>query len=132
MERHDLSDRTGWNYILTQEDADDFMKLFVGFHDSTLEKALYSEEFCTSSICMTFDNTGWYGIVELCFEGVQTVKIVPPGENYTRDIFDASLIIRDESVFWADQYMEQIDNNYSGSFVKALCLKWRKIEGNEK
>lgn len=128
IERLDLSDKAKWNYILTPEDAENFMKMFAGFHDSTLEKALYSEDYRASSVCMTFDNTGWYGIAELCFEGVQSLRIVPPPENCSREIHDASLIIQDESVFWADSFMKEIDNNYSGSFVKALCLKWRRIE----
>lgn len=36
-------DAEEWNYIRTQEDADEFMKLFVGFHDSTLDKIVYEE-----------------------------------------------------------------------------------------
>lgn len=130
IERHDFSDISKWNYILTQDDADRFMEMFAGFHDSTIEKAIYSESYEASSVCITFDNTGWYGVAELCFEGVQCLKILPPLENCSREIYDASLMIRDDSVFWADQYMEQIDDNYSGSFVKALCLKWRKLDQN--
>lgn len=123
----DFLDKTDWQYILTQKDADDFMKLFAGFHDSTLEKVFYSETNGYSNACMTFDNSGWYGIVELCFEGVQTLKIVPAPENYSREIMSASLTVKNESIFWADESMEQIDDDYTGSFVKALCLKWRKI-----
>ena len=122
-----LDDTAEWNYILTQSDADNFMKKFMGFHDSTLEKINYSESdrgVCASAI---FDNSGWFGIVELYFEGVQMLKIMPPTENYTRDIFEASLIIENESVFWADSYMEKPDTSYEGSIIKALSVKWRKI-----
>lgn len=61
------------------------------------------------------------------FEGVQLIRIVPAPENYSREIFSASLITYNESVFWADDDLEEMDDDYSGSFVKALCLKWRKI-----
>lgn len=122
-----LIDTTEWNYILTQEDADNFMKKFVGFHDSTLEKINYSESNSLAIVNAIFDNSGWYGVVELCFEGVQLLKIVPAAENYSREIFEASLIIDNECVFWADSYMEKPDSLYEGSIIKALNLKWRKI-----
>lgn len=122
-----LGDTTEWNYILTQADADDFMKKFVGFHDSMLEKINYSESNSSAVVNAIFDNSGWFGVVELCFEGVQLLKIVPAAENYSREIFEASLIIDNESVFWADSYMEKPDSLYEGSMIKALNLKWRKI-----
>ncbi len=123
----DLEDKEEWNYILTQADADDFMKMFVGFHDSTLEKISYWEGDRSTSAIATFDNSGWFGIVELCFEGIQLMKILPPKPNCIRDIYDATLTVEDESVFWADGYMENIDMAYDGSIIKALSLKWRKI-----
>ncbi|WP_434799271.1 hypothetical protein [Terrisporobacter vanillatitrophus] len=61
-----------WNYIRNQEDVNSFMRIFVGFHDSTL-------------------------------------------------------IINDESVFWEDDELENEDYNYMGTYIKALNLKWRKI-----
>lgn len=116
-----------WNYILTQSDADDFMQKFVGFHDSTLEKISYFESDAAASAIATFDNSVWFGVVELCFEGIQMMKIMPPTENCTRDIYEASLIVENESVFWADAYMEKPDYSYGGSIIKALNLKWRKV-----
>lgn len=123
----DLEDKEEWNYILTQDDADDFMKMFAGFHDSTLEKISYWEGDRSTSAIATFDNSGWFGIVELCFEGIQLMKILPPKPNCIRDIYDAALIVEDESVFWADGYMKNIDMEYDGSIIKSLSLKWRKI-----
>lgn len=122
-----LCDATEWNYIFTQADADDFMKKFVGFHDSTLEKIVYYESNSCAMANAIFDNSGWYGVVELCFEGVQTLKIVPAMENYPRELFEASLIVENESIFWADSYMEKPNDLYTGSMIRALSLKWRKI-----
>lgn len=94
-----LGDTAEWNYVLTQADDDDFMEIFAGFHDSTLEKINYSE--CNSSTMFNavFDNSGWFGVVELCFEGVQMLKIMPVTENYSREIFEASLIVENEGIF---------------------------------
>lgn len=103
------------------------MQKFVGFHDSTLDKIIYSENFKTTSANAIFDNSGWFGIAELCFEGVQMLKIIPAPENYSNEILDASLIVENESIFWADTIMEKPDLTYEGSIIKALSLKWRKL-----
>lgn len=123
-----FADQDKWHYVLTQSDADDFMQMFAGFHDSTLEKTVYIETDGATTAFLTFDNSGWFGVAELCFEGIQTLKIVPTPENYSRELFEASLIVENESVFWADAYMEHADETYSGSMIRALCLKWRKVQ----
>lgn len=131
--RRDLEDLTEWNYILTQADADKFMKLFAGFHDSTLEKVNYLETMDSISLRTIasanaiFNNSGWFGVAELCFEGIQMLRIMPTIGNYSREIYDATLSVENESVFWADSYMEKADTSYGGSIIKALSLKWRKI-----
>lgn len=132
FEAYDIPERTPndtaeWSYILTQADADDFMEKFAGFHDSTIEKISYTETDSSASVNAIFDNSGWFGVVELCFEGVQMLKIVPAAENYTRELIEASLIIENESVFWADARFEKPDTSYDGSIIEALNLKWRKI-----
>lgn len=120
-------DTTEWNYIFTQADADDFMKKFVGFHDSTLERINYAESDSAAVVNAVFDNSSWFGVVELCFEGVQILKIMPASENYSREIYEASLIVENESVFWADSYMDKPNDLYEGSIIRALNVKWRKI-----
>ena len=123
----DLPDREIWTYIQTPEDAVDFMKKFAGFHDSTLEKLVYEESYGGSRVTATFDNTGWFGVAELCFEGVLAMNVRPPKENYSREIMEGTLLVRDETVLWADWYMKEEDLHNDGSYIKALSLKWRKI-----
>lgn len=122
-----LKDATEWNYIFTQSDADDFMKKFAGFHDSTLEKINYVESNYSTKANAIFDNGGWFGVVELCFEGIQMLKIIPATENYTREISEGCLIVEDEHVFWADSSLDKTDTSYDGNTIKALSLKWKKI-----
>lgn len=116
-----------WNYIQTQEDANEFMELFAGFHDSTLDKIVYDEESKYTRIVATFDNSCWYGIVELCFEGLLELNIRPPKQNCNRHIYDATMLVENETVFWADEHMEKEVLPYEGSYIKAMNLKWRKI-----
>lgn len=123
-----LADADKWNYIQNQDDANSFMKLFAGFHDSTLDKLCYEENYDTTSVTATFDNRGWYGIVELCFEGISAINIRPAKENYSREIFEATLLVKEEVILWADWFMEKEDLSFDGSYIKALSLKWRKID----
>ena len=125
----DLPDVKEWRYIQTEEDVLEFMNLFMGFHDSNLVKISYeeSDEGGTKANAI-FDNSGWFGIVELCFEGVQYLKIVPPKENYASVILSATLRVDEDGVFWADEYMEEPDMSYEGSIIRALSLKWKKLE----
>ena len=104
-----------------------FMSMFMGFHDSTLDKLIYEEDYGKTQLKVQFDNSGWYGVVELCFEGLIALNLKGLVENRTREIYDATLIINDESVFWADGELENEDYNYVGTYIKALNLKWRKI-----
>lgn len=122
-----LSDKDEWNYIKTQEDANKFMELFVDFHDSTLEKLVYDEEHGYTRVTAIFHNSGWYGIVELCFEGLLELNIRPAKENYDRYIYEGTMLVENETIFWADGYMETENLTYDGSYIKAMNLKWRKV-----
>ena len=132
----DLPDLNEWQYIQTQEEAQSFMKLFNGFHDSDLVKLTYEENNGSGiKANVIFDNSCWFGVVELCFEGVQHLKIAPSKENYGLGISSATLHIDEEGVFWADCYMERPDMSYDGSIIRSLSLKWKKLEdggGNRK
>ncbi len=122
-----LADTNEWKYILTQDDADDFMDLFVGFHDATLDRLVFEEQPYMSNAVAVFNNSAWYGIVEICFEKISAINIRSAQENYFNDIYGATLIVKDETVFWADDYMEAEDLSYDGTYIKALSMKWRKI-----
>jgi len=128
-----------WNQIDTQEDANELMKIFGGFHDSILESFSYSGESKMinqkmdieyfgkrRSLSMIF-YSGWYGKIELCFDGVVLMKICPAGDNYSDELFSATLLVKEGKTFWADQELEDIDTNYESSFVYAYNLRWRTI-----
>ena len=129
IRKRDLPDANEWHYIRTSEDAQEFMNLFAGFHDSYLRKVTYDEsEDGTKKANVIFDNSCWFGIAELCFEGVQFLKIVPAGESYTNEIYSATLHVDENGVFWADEYLEKPDMSFEGSIIRALSLKWKKLD----
>ncbi|BBF43781.1 hypothetical protein lbkm_2469 [Lachnospiraceae bacterium KM106-2] len=124
-----LHDEEEWNYICSQKDADEFMEAFVGFHDSTMDTMKYEENSEERRLTVIFDNSGWYGVVELCFEGLIAMNLRPAQENYSNEIYSACLIVgENQEIFWADEYQEKVDMSYEGSYIKALNLKWRKIK----
>lgn len=116
-----------WNYIKTQADAGEFMQLFAGFHDSTLKSLWYKENDNKKDLHMVFENTGWYGMAELFFEGLVEMRIRPPEDNMLREFLSGCLLIHDECVFWADEDLCEENLSHNGSYVKAYNLKWRKI-----
>lgn len=122
-----FDDEQEWNYILTQADANAWMEQFAGFHDSVLNKLIYEEDDQIRKITAVFDNTGWYGVAELCFEGLVAMNLRPAQENFDRYLYGGTLLVKDECIFWADDVMQAEDLSYEGSFIKALNLKWRKI-----
>lgn len=123
-------DSETWSYIATQKAADEFMELFCGFHDADIRKITYEEtDFCpnVAAVYAVFESS-WYGKVELCFEGVEELRLRPAGEAYTSGIYEATLLVNEERVFWADDYMEAENMNHGGCAVRALSLKWRTLE----
>ncbi len=121
-------DADQWNYIRTQKDADELMAEFMGFHDSTLDQLIYEEEYGKTQLTVRFDNSGWFGIIELCFEGLIALNLRPPLENESRELFSASFFVEEDHVFWADDEIQKEDINHPGTFVKALSGKWRRVE----
>ncbi len=120
-----------WTYIETQKDADAFLEVFAGFHDSTIDKITYEESFEERKLSVIFDNHCWFGTAELCFECVIAMNLRPPNGNYSRELWEGCLWVNaDGSVFFADRFLDMEDLNYDGTFIKALNLKWRKIEIN--
>ncbi len=134
IQRRGNHDEGEWNYIRTQADADDFMRQFVYFHDAVLEKMEYTESHY-NTLTARFNNSGWYGIAELCFEGVLVCNLRPPTGNLCREFIGATLLVKDECILWADEELSEeefaeVKNghlNDCGSYIKALNLKWRKV-----
>lgn len=118
-----------WNYLLTPADADDFLNCFAGFHDAQIEEIRFVQPTNGPSCALlTIDNSCWYGRVEMCFMGVQTMHIVPAQENISNTLWDGTLRVRDCRVFFADNALgEDGAPDECVSWISALCARWRKI-----
>ena len=116
-----------WKPVQNQQDIDELMETFVGFHDSCIhsvrydsgcyvdeERAMYAhvppEKF---RLHMVFHSQWDIKMVELCFTGVRRFHIVGLEDNYMKEIYDAYLAFHEgllpaeydatpEVIVWAD------------------------------
>ncbi|OHE40381.1 MAG: hypothetical protein A2Y16_04425 [Tenericutes bacterium GWF2_57_13] len=139
-----------WTYADTQEELLQLVNIFGGFHDACIKEMKYlSGSYVASNLSMNpIDDIRQVRIVfqrqwenpsciEVIFEGVQQLNLVPGRDGYSSDIFQAYLMARDGFVYFCD-YTDEIDrlvkNAYFCTWIKALSLRWRIADeylGNE-
>ena len=49
----------------------------------------------------------------------------PALDNYTAELFDASLFVQDETIFFFNSQIDSIDKSYEGTWIEAYGLRWR-------
>ena len=146
-----------WKLIKTKKDIDELMEYFYGFHDTCINSISYvsgnkvnedrSMVFGTLDdykLNIVFDSQ-WKSQIELCFTGVRRMHLVGLEDNYSNDIFDASIsfynnilpskhFVPKKVIVWADDSnfdIKDIDNSLSEpsiTYIIAHELKWRKID----
>ena len=128
----------GWHYIEKQQDIDFILEQTSGFHDSVLKDLSYisgayvdekNSMFCTDSerqVAMRFDSQ-WSRPIEMIFEGVTALNLRPSSDNYSSNIYGATLQLQNASVFFCDDTINAIDELYTGTWVKAYSLRWRFV-----
>lgn len=128
----------GWNYIETQEDANKLLSLFSGFHDSVLKGLNYisGSKILDNGGMLISDDIRQVAVIfesefsqsiEMAFEGVEALNLRPAKDNYTSNIYNAAIIVKDETIYFCDQYMEAEDLTYEGTWIKSFGLRWRFI-----
>jgi hypothetical protein len=131
----------GWNYVEKQHDIDFIFEQTSGFHDSVLRELNYTSGayvddenrmYCTDSVrqvTMRFDSQ-WCRSIEMVFEGVVALNLRPYSDNFTSFLYDASMFVQDETIFFFDSHIEEIDKNYDGTWIKSYGLRWRFYGNN--
>jgi len=138
-----------WNEILNDKDIGKFMKKLCGFHDSCIKEMRYiSGAYVNKELSMypindrrtlsvivqrQFDELS---VIEMEFSGLRFLKLFPVFENYTCEILDASMFIKDGCIWWCDRgEITGADvEKYDGTVICAAKLRWRALEksiGNE-
>ena len=134
-----------WNEIANEKDLNSFMDAMYGFHDSCLKEIKYiSGAYVDEELSMFPINNkrilsmiiqGQFespSVIEMQFAGLKYLKLFPNDENYTCEILDATMIFKDDCIYWCDcgDLSESDLDNYTGTLICASKLRWRSIENH--
>lgn len=133
-----------WNEIISENDMNNFMDMHYGFHDSCLKELKYvSGAYINENLSMhpineirslkiiiqrQFKN---FSVIEMEFIGLKRLNIFPADENYTCEILDATMIMKEDCIYWCDcGGLSETDlDSYQGTVICASKLRWRSIDG---
>lgn len=134
----------GWNYIDKDIDIEKLMGMAASFHDAVLNGLNYISESYTGEIGFQIKNGSkgiimhfsscWCNDIELVFEGIIALNLRPSEENYSGEIYSATLkILEDKTIFFCDDDISERDAEKSDcTWIKAFSLRWRFRESIEK
>jgi hypothetical protein len=133
---------TEWQVLQDQTDLDSLMNLFGWFHDSCIKELfMWTDHYVNHDLSMSVsgdrDNRVRVLIqrqytnptaVELMFEEVTQIYIVPSPENYDSIIYEATFLFRDGLFYWADDRNWDPDGkcrHASVNWISSRKVKWR-------
>lgn len=132
-----------WNEIKSEKDLNDFMYRMGSFHDSCLKEMKYisgayvdeelsmlpvnSKRMLSVIIQRQFENPS---AIELQFVGLKYLKLFPNDENYTCEILDATMILKEDCVYWCDcgGLSEDEIKIYEGTTICASKVRWKAAD----
>lgn len=132
-----------WNEIVCKKDLDSFMNIMCGFHDSCVKEIKYiSGAYVNEKLSMSPVNSQRIlcviiqrqfedpSAIEMQFAGLKYLKLFPNGENYTCEILDASMIIKEDCIYWCDcgGLSENDIESYTGTTICASKVRWRAAD----
>ncbi|MBQ8975697.1 MAG: hypothetical protein IJ072_08275 [Oscillospiraceae bacterium] len=133
-----------WNYINDALSIKAFMEKVDYFHDSCIKEMKYlsgayvQEHFSMYPVndkrllCVVIQlQKRELPMIELVFEGLRYLKLFPADEEYTCEILDSAMFLKDDCIYWCDSgdICEENLNSYEGTLICAKKLKWRIVEG---
>ncbi len=132
-----------WETIGTNDEILKFMERVCNFHDSCIKEMSYvSGAYVDVNLSMYPLNNRRVlrvliqrqcekdSVIELEFQGLKCVRLFPVDENYTCEILDSTMIMKDGNIYWCDcgNLSESDLDDYTGTLICASKLKWRSIE----
>lgn len=131
-----------WHMINTINDLKSFMETMCYFHDSCIKELKYvSGAYVDKDLSMypindrralsvvihrQFQDSP---VIEMLFEGLKCLQLVPVDEQFTCEILDSTMILKNNLIYWIDCGAEpDLDlDSYSGNMICASKLRWRSI-----
>ena len=132
-----------WNEVNNNNDLAAFIKKICSFHDSCIKEIKYlSGAYVDDELSMHPVNDRRilkviiqrqfkdFSTIEMEFEGLKFLKLFPYNEKYTCEISDATMILKNDCIYWCDcGNLSEIDlENYSGTIICASKLRWRSVD----
>ena len=132
-----------WNEVADEEDLNRFMDAMYGFHDSCVKEIKYiSGAYVEETLSMfpinnrrilsviiqrQFKNPS---VIEMQFMGLKYLRLFPNDENYTCEILDATMIIKEDRIYWCDcgGLSEKDIESYTGTTICASKVRWRAAD----
>ncbi len=129
--------------INTDYDVEQLMNDFGSFHDSCIKELVYiSGGYVEENGAMNpFDSVkcviivfqsqeAKYRTIEVKFEGVVQMNLVPKPDDYDNIIYEASLIKNNELFYWAGwgNFQVKDPNNSLGTWISSSKVSWRPID----
>jgi hypothetical protein len=131
----------GWKQIQNTTDIEHLMKSFGYFHDSCLKELhMWSEHFVDDDLSMSvssgldhrvrilFQRQGSNpSAIELMFEQVTQMHILPSPENHDSIIYNVSFIFKDDLFYWANDSSWRPEDKAENqvSWLSSKEVKWR-------
>jgi hypothetical protein len=132
-----------WNEITTQEELDSFMKVVWSFHDSCLKEMRYvGGAFVRKNLNMLPINNRRnlkviiqrqfkdLSVIEMEFIGLKRLSLIPVDEEYTGEILDATMMFKDNCIYWCDWggLTEDSIDSYDGTLICSERFRWRRAD----
>lgn len=134
-----------WRTISTNDEILSFMEKVCYFHDSCIKEIIYlSGAYVSENLSMFPLNNRRVlrvviqrqfekdSMIEMEFQGLKELKLFPVDENYTCEIANSKMILKNENIYWCDRddLLEPDLDNYTGTLICASRLRWRSIENH--
>ena len=134
-----------WKTISTNDEILQFMEKVCHFHDSCIKEISYlSGAYVDENFSMYPLNDRRVlrvviqrqyeedSMIEMEFQGLKHLKLFPVDENYTCEILDSTMVIKDGKIYWCDcgNSSESNVDDYTGTLICASKLRWRSIDNH--
>ncbi len=131
-----------WYEINNNDDLINFMDMLCSFHDSCIKEMKYlSGAYVNEELSMYPINDRRIlkviiqrqfqdnPMIEMEFEGLKLFRLSPCDDNYSCEILDSTMILKDGFIYWFDCEGMSIGDldTYDGTVICALKLRWRSI-----
>ena len=134
-----------WEIICTNDEVLEFMENVCYFHDSCIKELSYiSGAFVDENYSMHPLNDRRIlriviqrqdeenSMIEMEFQGLKHLNLFPVNEDYTCEILDSTMIMKDGTFYWCDcGNVSEFDlDDYAGTLICASGFRWRSIENH--